>query len=55
MSRIGRPFALHDLPSFGDGRIALGPGDILKSLELYWMAMNVLLAATLVIALLLWL
>jgi adenosylcobinamide-phosphate synthase len=45
---------VHDLPSFGDGRSDLTALDILKSLELYWMALNVLLAATLVIALLLW-
>ncbi|MEO8757563.1 MAG: adenosylcobinamide-phosphate synthase CbiB [Devosia sp.] len=44
----------HDLPSFGDGRTELTALDILKSLELYWMAMNVLLAATLVISVLLW-
>jgi adenosylcobinamide-phosphate synthase len=45
---------LHDLPAFGDGREDLGPNDILKSLELYWNAMNVLLAAALVISLILW-
>ena len=45
---------LHDLPSFGDGRSELTALDILKSLELYWMAMNLLLGVTLVIALLLW-
>ena len=44
----------HDLPAFGDGRSDLTALDILKSLELYWMAMNVLLAATMVIALALW-
>ena len=45
---------VHDLASFGDGRSDLTALDILKSLELYWMALNVLLAATIVIALLLW-
>jgi adenosylcobinamide-phosphate synthase len=45
---------VHDLPAFGDGRTDLGPLDVLKSLELYWMAMNVLLGVMLVIALVLW-
>jgi adenosylcobinamide-phosphate synthase len=45
---------VHDLPAFGDGRSDLTALDILKSLELYWMALNVLLALTIVIALLLW-
>jgi adenosylcobinamide-phosphate synthase len=45
---------VHDLPSFGDGRADLTSLDILKALELYWMAMNLLLAATLVVALVLW-
>lgn len=42
---------VHDLPVFGEGRSALTPADILKSLELYWMAMNLLLGATVVVAL----
>ncbi|MDO8361136.1 MAG: adenosylcobinamide-phosphate synthase CbiB [Devosia sp.] len=45
---------MHDLPAFGDGRTDLSALDILKSLELYWMAMNVLLAATVVVGLALW-
>ncbi|MEO6013554.1 MAG: adenosylcobinamide-phosphate synthase CbiB [Devosia sp.] len=45
---------VHDLPSFGDGRSELTAADILKALELYWMALNVLLGVTVVIALLLW-
>ena len=45
---------LHELPSFGDGRADLGPSDILKSLELFWSAMNVLLAVALIVALILW-
>ena len=45
---------VHDLPTFGDGRSDLTALDILKSLELYYMALNVLLGVTLVIALILW-
>ncbi|HZY69314.1 MAG TPA: adenosylcobinamide-phosphate synthase CbiB [Devosia sp.] len=45
---------MHELPSFGDGRSELSPLDILKSLELYWMAMNLLLATVLALALVLW-
>jgi adenosylcobinamide-phosphate synthase len=45
---------VHDLPSFGDGRGELTALDILKSLELYWMALNVLLGVTLLLALILW-
>lgn len=45
---------VHDLPAFGDGRADLRAGDILKSLELYWMAMNVLLALSIALALILW-
>jgi adenosylcobinamide-phosphate synthase len=45
---------LHDLPTFGDGREDLGPGDILKSLELFWNAMNVLLALSGFTAIVLW-
>ena len=45
---------IHDLPTFGDGRSELTALDILKSLELYWMALNVLLGVTLIIALVLW-
>ncbi|MEP7239772.1 MAG: adenosylcobinamide-phosphate synthase CbiB [Devosia sp.] len=39
---------LNDLPSFGDGRDQLGPLDILKALELYWSAMNLLLGIALI-------
>jgi adenosylcobinamide-phosphate synthase len=45
---------VHDLPSFGDGRSDLKALDILKALELYWMALNVLLALTIVLGLILW-
>jgi adenosylcobinamide-phosphate synthase len=56
--RLGGPRAyegeVHQLPTFGDGRVDLGPSDILKGLELYWMALNLLLAVTIGVALLLW-
>jgi len=45
---------LEDLPAFGEGRSDLGPSDILRSLELYWMALNLLLALTTLICLVLW-
>ena len=45
---------IHDLPAFGDGRDDLRATDILKALELYWMAMNLLLALSIVLALVLW-
>ncbi len=45
---------LHDLPAFGDGRADLGGSDILKSLELYWVTLNLLLVVTLAISLTLW-
>jgi adenosylcobinamide-phosphate synthase len=44
----------HDLPTFGDGLAELTALDVLKALELYWMAMNLLLAGTLALALVLW-
>jgi adenosylcobinamide-phosphate synthase len=44
----------HDLPEFGDGRRDLNALDILKSLELYWMVLNVTLGATFLVALILW-
>src|SRR5690606_17663210 len=44
--RLGGPRSyageMHDLPAFGDGRGELNAADILKSLELYWVAMNLL-------------
>lgn len=56
--RLGGPRAYdgetHDLPAFGDGRADLSALDILKALELYWMAMNLLLAGMLVLSLALW-
>jgi adenosylcobinamide-phosphate synthase len=56
--RLGGPRSyggeLHDLPAFGDGRAELSAADVLKALELYWMAMNLLLAGVLGLALLLW-
>jgi adenosylcobinamide-phosphate synthase len=45
---------VHDLPHFGDGKANLTALDILKALELYWSAMNLLLGLTLVVTLLLW-
>lgn len=44
----------HDLPYFGTGRTDLTPKDIHKALELYAMMLNLALAATLAIAVLLW-
>ncbi len=43
-----------ELPSFGDGRAELNAGDILSALALFWVAMNVLLAVTVIVALVLW-
>ncbi|RUT28775.1 cobalamin biosynthesis protein CobD [Arsenicitalea aurantiaca] len=40
-----------DLPRFGDGRDALGPDDIERALTLYKMLLNVILAATVLLAL----
>lgn len=45
---------MHQLPTFGEGRAALVAADILKSLELYWVAMNLLLAVVIAIAIVLW-
>lgn len=45
---------IHDLPRFGDGKASLTALDILKSLELYWSAMNLLLGLAVVVTLLLW-
>jgi adenosylcobinamide-phosphate synthase len=56
--RLGGPRSYegieHDLPSFGDGRSDLNASDILKALELYWTAMNLLLALTIAVGLVLW-
>jgi adenosylcobinamide-phosphate synthase len=56
--RLGGPRSyggiVHDLPAFGDGRSDLTASDILKALELYWMSLNLLLAFTIAIALVLW-
>jgi adenosylcobinamide-phosphate synthase len=56
--RLGGPRSYdgetHDLPAFGDGRADLTGLDILKALELYWMAMNLLLVGMLVLSLALW-
>lgn len=56
--RLGGPRAyegqIHELPAFGDGRAELTSLDILKALELYWMAMNLLLAGTLALGFVLW-
>lgn len=43
-----------DLPSFGDGRGDLGADDIDRSLKLYTATLNVTLAVTVLIALVLW-
>ena len=43
-----------ELPKFGDGRAELNAGDILSALALFWVAMNVLLAVTVLAALVLW-
>ena len=45
---------IHELPSFGDGRPDLTASDILKSLELYWVSLNLLLVVSVAIALALW-
>jgi len=45
---------VHDLPSFGDGRADLSALDILKSLELYRVAMNLLLVLATALGLILW-
>jgi adenosylcobinamide-phosphate synthase len=45
---------IHELPAFGDGRSNLTASDILKSLELYWVSLNLLLVATIATALILW-
>jgi adenosylcobinamide-phosphate synthase len=45
---------VHDLPEFGAGRRDLGPADIMKSLELYAMMLNLALGLTLAVAVLLW-
>jgi adenosylcobinamide-phosphate synthase len=56
--RLGGPRSydgiIHDLPAFGDGRTELVASDILKSLELYWVSLNLLLAVSIGIALILW-
>lgn len=43
---------VHALPEFGSGRRDLGPADIVKSLELYRMMLNLALGVTLAIAVL---
>ncbi len=56
--RLGGPRSydgeMHDLPAFGDGRGELDAADILKSLELYWVATNLLLVVSTATGLLLW-
>jgi adenosylcobinamide-phosphate synthase len=56
--RLGGPRSydgiVHELPVFGDGRADLTGADILKSLELYWTSLNLLLAIVLALALILW-
>lgn len=57
--RLGGPRAYHgvvvDLPSFGNGKSALGASDIRRALDLYRATLNVLLALSAVIALAVWL
>ena len=45
---------LVDLPSFGTGRAALGPDDIDRALRLYRATLNLTLALTLLVSLVLW-
>lgn len=46
---------IHDLPEFGaGGRRDLGPGDILRALQLYAMMLNLTLGITLALAVLFW-
>ncbi len=45
---------LVDLPSFGTGRASLGPDDINRALVLYRATLNLTLAVTLLVALILW-
>lgn len=45
---------LVDLPSFGAGRSDLGPDDIARALVLYRMTLNLTLAVTVLVALVLW-
>jgi adenosylcobinamide-phosphate synthase len=56
--RLGGPRSYegieHELPTFGDGRADLTASDILKALELYWTALNLLLALTSALGLVLW-
>jgi adenosylcobinamide-phosphate synthase len=43
-----------DLPRFGDGRAELGPNDIDRALKLYRAVLNLVLAASMVIAVVVW-
>lgn len=45
---------VHELPVLGEGRADLTAVDILRALELYWMALNLLLAFTVLASLALW-
>jgi len=47
--------ALVDLPALGEGRRDLAAADIYKGLELYWTLLNLALAITVVIGVVLWL
>lgn len=57
--QLGGPRAyageVHQLPAFGDGKANLGPAEIRRALDLYWMTMNVLLASVVLITLTSWL
>ena len=56
--RLGGPRSyageIIDLPAFGDGRADLGPADIATALRLYRATLNITLAATAIVAAMLW-
>jgi adenosylcobinamide-phosphate synthase len=56
--RLGGPRSydgeVHELPAFGDGRQDVTASDILKSLELYWTSLNMLLVGVFALAVFLW-
>ena len=56
--RLGGPRSydgmVHELPAFGDGRQHVTASDILKSLELYWTSLNLLMVVVFALAVVLW-
>ena len=56
--RLGGPRSyggvVHELPAFGDGRQEVSASDILRSLELYWTSLNLLMVVVFGIAVVLW-